>query len=79
MWRRRFDSGLCGAAHAGFFPESTSRSTGNRRKRIPVAANNAFNTVQYSGINTTVNSSTYGEVTSVAARRTLQFTARYRF
>lgn len=40
---------------------------------------NIFNTVQYTSINTTVNSSTYGQVTSAGAMRALQFEARYRF
>jgi len=44
-----------------------------------LTANNAFNTVQYSGINTTLNSATFGQVTSTAAMRSLLFTARYRF
>jgi len=44
-----------------------------------VTANNVFNTVQYSGINTVENSATFGEVTSAAAMRSLQFQARYRF
>ncbi len=44
-----------------------------------VTASNAFNTVQYTGINTTLNSSTFGEVTSVQAARRLTFQARYRF
>jgi hypothetical protein len=44
-----------------------------------VTANNVFNTVQYSGINTTLNSPTFGQVSSVAAMRTLTVIARYRF
>jgi hypothetical protein len=44
-----------------------------------VTANNAFNTIQYSGINTTLNSPTFGQVSSVASTRTLTFVARYRF
>ncbi len=44
-----------------------------------VTANNVFNTVQYSGINTTENSATFGQVTSAAGMRTLQVQARYRF
>jgi len=35
--------------------------------------------VQYSGINTTLNSQNYGQVTSAAAMRSLQVQARYRF
>ncbi len=44
-----------------------------------VTATNVFNTVQYNGINTTVNSANYGQVTSAAAMRALQVQARYRF
>jgi hypothetical protein len=44
-----------------------------------VQANNVFNTIQYSGINTTLNSPTFGQVSSVASTRTLTFLARYRF
>lgn len=44
-----------------------------------LTANNVFNTVQYSGINTTLNSATFGQVTSTAAQRNLNVLARYRF
>jgi hypothetical protein len=44
-----------------------------------VTASNVFNTVQYSGINTTENSANFGEVTSAAAMRSLLVQARYRF
>lgn len=44
-----------------------------------VTANNVFNTVQYSAINTTLNSQNFGQVTSVANARRLLFVARYRF
>jgi len=44
-----------------------------------MTANNVFNTIQYSGINTTLNSPTFGQVSSVASVRTLTFVARYRF
>lgn len=44
-----------------------------------VTANNVFNTVQYSGINVTQNSATFGEVTSAAAMRSLTVLMRYRF
>jgi hypothetical protein len=44
-----------------------------------VTANNVFNTVQYSGIDTTLNSLTFGQVTSAASMRSLVFNARYRF
>jgi hypothetical protein len=42
-------------------------------------ANNVFNTVQYSGIDTTLNSRTFGQVTSAAPMRRITFLARYRF
>lgn len=44
-----------------------------------VTASNVFNTVQYSGINTTENSANFGEVTSAAAMRSVLVQARYRF
>ncbi len=44
-----------------------------------MTASNVFNTVQYSGINTVLNSSTFGQVTSVQPARRLTFQARYRF
>ncbi len=44
-----------------------------------VTASNVFNTVQYSSIDTTLNSATFGQVTSTANQRQLTFVARYRF
>ncbi len=44
-----------------------------------VTANNVFNTVQYNGINTTLDSATFGQVTGAAAMRQLLFTGRFRF
>ncbi len=44
-----------------------------------VSAVNVFNTVQYNGINTTVNSANYGQITSAASMRALTVMARYRF
>jgi hypothetical protein len=54
---------------------------GTRSFEARVTANNVFNTVQYSGINTTENSANFGEVTSAApsGMRTLLVQARYRF
>ena len=52
---------------------------GTQNFEARVTANNVFNTVQYSGINTTLNSQTYGQVTSAAGMRSLQVQARYRF
>ena len=42
-------------------------------------ASNVFNTVQYSGVGTTLGQSTFGKVTSASSMRSFQFTARYRF
>ena len=53
---------------------------GNTRSfEARVTASNVFNTVQYSGINTTENSANFGEVSSAAAMRALLVQARYRF
>jgi trimeric autotransporter adhesin len=50
-----------------------------RSFEMRVTANNVFNTVQYSGIDTTLNSQTFGQVTSAAAMRQLTVLARFRF
>jgi trimeric autotransporter adhesin len=42
-------------------------------------ANNVFNTVQYAGVDTYVNSPTAGQVNSVGQMRSFQFTSRFRF
>jgi hypothetical protein len=42
-------------------------------------ATNALNTVQYSGVDTTVNSPTYGEVLSAAGMRSFTYNLMYRF
>ena len=52
---------------------------GDRSIETRMTATNAFNTVQYAGINTTENSQTFGQVNSVAGMRSLTFLARYRF
>jgi len=44
-----------------------------------VTANNVFNTLQYSRIDTTLNSATFGQVVGTAAQRALTFSGRYRF
>jgi trimeric autotransporter adhesin len=44
-----------------------------------VSAANALNIVQFSGINTILNSPTFGQVTGAAPMRTLTVLARYRF
>jgi hypothetical protein len=50
-----------------------------RSMEIRATINNVFNTVQYSGVGTTVNSENFGQVTSVGGMRAFQFLARYRF
>ncbi|MBE7181071.1 MAG: TonB-dependent receptor, partial [Terriglobus roseus] len=46
---------------------------------VRATANNVFNTVQYSGVNTVLNSANFGQVSTVAPARRLSFQARYRF
>ena len=57
-----------------------------RSVELRATANNVFNTVQYSGVDTTLysgqaaNAATpFGQVTSAGAMRAFQFTARFRF
>jgi hypothetical protein len=57
----------------------TLQFKGTQSFEARVTASNVFNTVQYSAINTNVNSQTFGEVTSAAAMRTLLVQARYRW
>jgi hypothetical protein len=50
-----------------------------RSMEIRATANNVFNTVQYSGVGTSVTLPTFGQVTSVAGMRSFNFLARFRF
>lgn len=50
-----------------------------RSLEIRATINNVFNTVQYSGIDTSVESPTFGQVLSTGSMRAFQFTARFRF
>jgi len=50
-----------------------------RSMEIRATASNVFNTVQYSGVGTSLNSPTAGQITSVAGMRSFNFTARFRF
>ena len=52
---------------------------GTRSFEARITANNALNTVQYSGVNTTLNSSSFGQVNGAAGMRSFNYTARYRF
>lgn len=59
---------------------SRSISFGETRSfEARMIAANVFNTVQYSGINTVLNSQNFGQVTSTAGMRSLTFQGRYRF
>jgi hypothetical protein len=42
-------------------------------------ADNVFNTVQYSGVDSTLGDASYDQVTSAAAMRQFTFVGRYRF
>jgi hypothetical protein len=53
--------------------------SGNRGVTIQVSANNLLNTVNYGGIDTNVNSATFGQVTSVRGMRTVRMNMRFRF
>ncbi|MGA2084439.1 MAG: TonB-dependent receptor [Terracidiphilus sp.] len=50
-----------------------------RSMELRATANNVFNTVQYSGVDTGLASPTFGQVTSARSMRAFQFTARFRF
>jgi hypothetical protein len=51
----------------------------SRALELRLQAANVFNFIDYSAINTVVNSLTFGEVTSAAATRRITFIARFRF
>jgi trimeric autotransporter adhesin len=44
-----------------------------------ITANNIFNTVQYSGVSTSITSGQFGQITGAAGMRSLTYTARFRF
>src|SRR5262249_47933194 len=50
-----------------------------RALELRISGNNIFNHVNYAGINTTVNSLTFGEVTSAGSMRRVTVQARFRF
>ena len=57
----------------------TVHLTETRALEIRASADNVFNTVQYSGVNTTLGTNSYGQVTSAAAMRQFTFLARFRY
>jgi len=50
-----------------------------RSLEVRATANNVFNTVQYSGVDTNISSATVGQVTSAAMMRAFTFRAQFRF
>jgi len=55
------------------------RLGGNRVMSLSLNANNLLNAVNYGGINTSINSPSFGQVTSVRPMRSMTFNARFRF
>jgi hypothetical protein len=51
----------------------------SRALELRISANNVFNTVHFTSINTVVNSFTFGEVTGTGGMRRVTMTARLRF
>ena len=51
----------------------------NRAFTLQVNVNNLFNTIQWTGIDTNLNSATFGQVTRFAPLRTLTANLRFRF
>lgn len=59
---------------------SKTEQLGDTRSfEVRATANNVFNTVQFSGVDTNVQSPTFGQVSSATTMRTFQFLARFRF
>jgi hypothetical protein len=52
---------------------------GTQSMEFRATASNVFNTVQYSGVGTSLDTPTFGQVTSAGQMRQFQFTARFRF
>ena len=55
------------------------RLAGSRAMTLQVNAVNLLNTVQWAGVDTNVNSPTFGQVTAVRPMRTITLTARFRY
>jgi hypothetical protein len=59
---------------------SKTEQLGDTRSfEVRATANNVFNTVQYSGVDTNITSATVGQVTSAAGMRSFTFRAQFRF
>jgi hypothetical protein len=83
-------SGLYGTASRNSIPgpgtiqnnmslSKTVQMGDTRSMEIRATAANAFNTVQYSGVGTSVTQPTFGQVTSAGAMRSFNFRAQFRF
>ena len=46
---------------------------------LSINANNLFNTIRWTAIDTNINSSTFGQVTRFAPMRTITLNLRFRF
>ena len=57
----------------------TAQFGATRSLEIRATINNVFNTVQFSGVDTTFGDPKFGEITSVAGMRSFQFSARFRY
>ncbi len=68
-----------GTISNGMSLSKTEELGDTRSLEIRATASNVFNTVQYSGVDTNVQSPTFGQVTSAATMRQLSFLARFRF
>jgi outer membrane receptor protein involved in Fe transport len=55
------------------------RVGGNRAVTLQINASNLFNTIQWSAIDTNINSRTFGQVTRIAPMRTITINLRFRF
>jgi hypothetical protein len=55
------------------------RLGGNRVMSLQLNANNLLNTVNFGGVNTSINSPSFGQVTSVRPMRSMTFNVRFRF
>ena len=55
------------------------RIGGTRALSLQVNANNLLNTIQWTSIDTNINSNTFGQVTRFAGMRTITLNARLRF
>jgi hypothetical protein len=59
---------------------SKTEQLGDTRSfEVRATANNVFNTVQYSGVDTNISSATVGQVTSAGGMRSFAFRAQFRF